>query len=61
MVTGEADPYGEPNAFPQKIKNLEVSKAFPGPINGPHLPPFSHGTIVLLVYQSSTSALPDNA
>src|SRR3981189_3343466 len=37
IVMGEADPYGEPNAFPQKIKNLEVSNALPWPINGPHL------------------------
>jgi hypothetical protein len=33
--------------FPQKMKKRVLSKAFPGPINGPH--------------QSSTSALPVNA
>ena len=37
IVTGDADPYGEPNALPQKMKNLDVSNAFPGPIKGPHL------------------------
>ena len=41
-------PYGLPKLFMHMIKNLEISKALPGPPNsGPH--------------QSPTSALPVNA
>lgn len=36
-TTGEAVPYGDPSTLPQKMKNLSVSKARPGPNNGPHL------------------------
>jgi len=34
---GEAEPYGEPRTFPQKIKKIVGSNGFPGPSNGPHL------------------------
>jgi hypothetical protein len=36
-VTGDADPYGDPSVFAQMIKKRFGSKAFPRPINGPHL------------------------
>lgn len=48
LVTGLALPYGLPRLFMQITKNLEISKALPGPpSSGPH--------------QSLTSALPVNA
>jgi len=37
MVKGKALLYGDPKAFPQKMKNLDISNAFLGPICGPHL------------------------
>ena len=37
MVTGEAEPYGEPRVFAHIIKKRFGSKAFPRPIRGPHL------------------------
>lgn len=36
FVQGEALPYGEPNTFPQNIKNLAVSNGLPWPNKGPH-------------------------
>jgi hypothetical protein len=36
-VNGEADPYGDPRTLAQNTKNLVVSNARLGPINGPHL------------------------
>ena len=48
LVTGLAVPYGLPKLFMHITKNLETSKALPGPpIKGPH--------------QSLTSALPESA
>lgn len=48
LVTGLAVPYGLPREFMQTMKNLDVSKALPGPpSSGPH--------------QSDTSALPVRA
>jgi hypothetical protein len=37
MVTGDAEPYGDPNTFPQKMRKRLGSNAFPWPSNGPHL------------------------
>ena len=37
IVTGEAEPYGEPRTFAQKMKNRFGSKALPRPMSGPHL------------------------
>jgi len=66
IVIEDAEPYGEPNVLAQTMKNLLESKAFPRPINGPHLQDSvrrrkpkekkSKNT-----HQSSTSALPVNA
>lgn len=76
IVSGDAEPYGEPRTLAQKIKNFVVSKALFGPIRGPHLQIIRVREVNTVVsrdnqgiatdlssyaYQSSTSALPVKA
>ena len=64
-VTGDAEPYGEPNTFKQTMKKRRRSKTLPGPISGPHLDRHylarDLGARSIGAHQSSTSALPVNA